>query len=329
MSKENARMLVIGAGVNGSICASALRTAGIDTTILARGERAQALRERGIVIEDSLKGSRSVTRVPVVESLEAEEIYDYVLVVVHRHQVDELLPVLARNRSPNVVFMSNNLSGAEGFAPIGRERVLLGFVFGGGKREGDIVRATHDVGGALGAIFGGVPFGEPEGSVSPRLLRLVGLFRRAGLDARVSSKVPDYLSTHASLIALGVCVFAKHDGDELALARSTRDLELLIDALREVYSFLPAVGFRIEPPKFGMVQFIPRPWLVSMLRSFLRSSRMDFATADMSGDWRHSQTYDEVLFLAKELRALAARSGRPAPAARELLAGLEGLEGQP
>jgi len=61
MDKDNARILVIGAGVNGSICAVGLYQAGIDVTVLARGKRHEELVEQGIVIEDPFKKTRSVT----------------------------------------------------------------------------------------------------------------------------------------------------------------------------------------------------------------------------------------------------------------------------
>ena len=55
MKKENARILVIGAGVNGSICAVGLRKVGIDVTVLARGKRYEELREEEIVSYPPLK----------------------------------------------------------------------------------------------------------------------------------------------------------------------------------------------------------------------------------------------------------------------------------
>jgi len=38
MENDNVRILVIGAGVNGSVCATHLRDHGVDVTVLARGE---------------------------------------------------------------------------------------------------------------------------------------------------------------------------------------------------------------------------------------------------------------------------------------------------
>ena len=51
------------------------------------------------MIENSLTHARSVTKVPVIQTLEPEDIYDYILVVIRQDQMAVLLPVLARNRS--------------------------------------------------------------------------------------------------------------------------------------------------------------------------------------------------------------------------------------
>ena len=132
MVTDHAKILVIGAGVNGSICAVGLHTAGFDVTVLARGKRYEEVRDGGIVIEDPFKNTRTHTEVPVIDRLDPEDSYDYILVVTRKNQVPDLLPVLALNRSPNVVFMVNNPSGPDEFtAALGKERVMLGFVFGG------------------------------------------------------------------------------------------------------------------------------------------------------------------------------------------------------
>ena len=106
---DNARLLVIGAGVIDSVCAVALHNAGIDVSVLARGKRYEELRDEGIVIEDPCKHKRSVSKVPAINRLDQNDLYDYVLVVVRKNQVADLLPVLAQNRSPNIVFMTDNL----------------------------------------------------------------------------------------------------------------------------------------------------------------------------------------------------------------------------
>ena len=156
MNPDGLRILVVGAGVNGSVCAAALQRAGYRVALLARGRRFEELKERGIEIEDPLKNTRTVTRVPVIDYLAPTDLYEYILVVIRKNQVQELLPVLAQNRSPSVVFMVNTASGHEDWvAALGEQRVLLGFIFAGGRREGGLIRAMRSRGGST-------PFGEIE-----------------------------------------------------------------------------------------------------------------------------------------------------------------------
>ena len=142
MENDKPRILVIGAGVNGSVCAARLHAGGVDVTVLARPQRLAVLERDGIVIENPFNQRRTVAKVPLISELAPANCYDYILVVVRRNQVSALLPTLAANCSPNVVFMYNNLLGpAEIIQAMGRERVMLGFVFAGGKRDGEIIRA--------------------------------------------------------------------------------------------------------------------------------------------------------------------------------------------
>jgi 2-dehydropantoate 2-reductase len=130
MANDDARILVIGAGVNGSVCAVHLHERGVDVTILARGERIEEIRRESIVIENPFSHKRTVAKVKVIGEFLPNDTYDYILVVVRRNQVPALLPVLTASSSPNIVFMGNNLAGpGEMILALGRQRVMIGFVF--------------------------------------------------------------------------------------------------------------------------------------------------------------------------------------------------------
>ena len=259
MVTDNARILVIGAGVNGSICAVGLYTAGFDVTVLARAKRYEEIRDGEIVIEDPFKNTRSHTEVPVIDRLDPEDSYDYILVVIRKNQVPDLLPGLALNRAPHVVFMVNNPSGPDEFTRgLGKERVMLGFVFGGGKRVGSVIRAISGLRGMA------TPFGEIDGRITPRLTRLVGILCQAGLKSKTSTDISDYLATHAALVAPVAHLLIKHGCDTYALARSNADLKLLVDALREIPGVLRATGFKIIPSSANLVRIIPRFVLVPL-----------------------------------------------------------------
>jgi 2-dehydropantoate 2-reductase len=308
MSVENARILVIGAGVNGSVCAAGLYNGGVDVTVLARGKRYEELRDQGIVIEDPFKQKRSVTRVPVIDHLDAQDVYDYVLVVVRKNQALDLLPALAENESPNIVFMGNNLSGPQEFVNVlGKERVMMGGVYGAGKRDGNVIRAITFKSAAS-------PFGEIDGKITPRLQWLAAIFRRAGFKMELSKNIVDFQMTHGVGVALIGQLTVKHGGDVKALARSKDDLLLFVAGRREGQRALRALGHQILPWSEVAMGMIPGFLQVLGLRALLNSKLGEVGLA-----WHVSQAPDEIQQLAMELQALVDEAGIPAPAIRRVL----------
>jgi len=309
MNSESPRILVVGAGVNGSVCAVELHRAGFNVTLLARNKRYQELNERGIEIENPLNGVRTVTKVQVIDYLAPDDLYDYILVAVRKNQVQDLLPSLAQNCSPCVVFMVNTALGPEGWiAALGADRVMLGFAFAGGRREGSLVRAMRARGSST-------PFGEASGAMTPRLMRLIDVLNRAGLKARVEPHMPDWLACHAAMVAPLAQLLLKHGCDNYALARSKSDLRLLAASVPETQTVLRAAGRRIVPRANALIGVLPR-YLIAVLFRLLLSSRY----GEIGAAWHCSQAPDEMNQLVRELKELVERSGLPVPALRQILA---------
>ena len=311
MASDDARILVIGAGVNGSVCAARLFERGVDVTVLARGKRLAEIESNGIVIENPFSQERRVAKVKAVAELAPDDTYDYILVVVRRNQVAELLPTLATNTSPNVVFMNNNLNGpAEIVAALGSQRPMFGFVFAGGKRDGEIIRAI----GPFDHSLMPTPFGETNGTITPRLKRLVGLLNRGGLRAKVSTNIVDYLATHAAGVAALTPLAIKYRNDFKALARSPEEIKLMAAAMRETIPVLKALGHKIVPAGQQILAVMPVFVLAFLLRLMCNSKFGEVGAA-----WHAQQAPDELLALADDLRAAVIRSGVPAPAIRRVL----------
>jgi 2-dehydropantoate 2-reductase len=309
MDTDNAKILVIGAGVNGSACATILQRSGIDVTLMARGQRCDDIRKEGVIIENPLTGKRTVTPVRVVDRLDPDDIYDYLFVIMRKNQALELLPVLARNRSPNIVFMGNTLSGPEEYTnALGKDRFLLGSVYAGGRREGNIIRAIVKKSNV-------VPFGEVDGSITPRLKRLVAALNQGISRARISTRIVDHLITHASGIPPFANLLLKHGCDMHDLAKSTDDLYLMVNAMRESYSVIQALGFRIEPNSERSLLIIPRFLVVAVLRNILASKY-----GEVGMGYHVSQAPDEMRHLSHELSALVEKSQLPVPSLRAVLA---------
>ncbi|MGA8743167.1 MAG: hypothetical protein WB561_18410 [Terracidiphilus sp.] len=245
---------------------------------------------------------------PVIDYLAPTDLYEYILVVIRKNQVQELLPVLAQNRSPSVVFMLNTASGHEDWvAALGEQRILLGFVFAGGRREGSLIRAMRSRGGST-------PFGEIDGRTTDRLTTLVRILNRAGLRTKAIANMPDWLSTHAAMVVPLAMLVLKHGCDIRALAHSREDLNLLAAATRETLCVLRSVGSRVVPRSVAILGVLPRFIVVHLFRA-LMSSRI----GEIGAGWQCSQAPDEMFQLARELKALVERSGCPAPALNRLL----------
>ena len=115
------RILVLGAGVIGSVYAGRLVQAGHDVVLLARGPRLVDLQTRGLVLEDAESGDRSVFPVPAVSELAADDRFDLVLVPVRAEQLRSTLPVLTgMTDGSDVLFFGNTAnSQAELTAALG------------------------------------------------------------------------------------------------------------------------------------------------------------------------------------------------------------------
>jgi 2-dehydropantoate 2-reductase len=304
------RILVVGAGVIGSFNAARLKQAGQDVTLLARGRRLAELQEHGVVLEDFRTGRRTATQVPLVDRLGPEDAYDLAIVVMRRNQIPSVLPVLAKNhRIPSVLFLGNNAAGPQDLIEaLGRQRVLLGMANAGGARQGFVVRF-------LWSRWIPLLFGELDDAPTPRTRAIVHLFRGAGLSASVVKNVDAYLKTHAAgLPALAGAAYLA-GGQVRQLAHAPHALKVYIQAFREALRALRALHIPIRPSATRLVEWIPEPILVFLLR-FLLDSRL----ADMGAQPHLDAAVDEMKELADELRVIFRQVALASPASDILFA---------
>jgi 2-dehydropantoate 2-reductase len=158
------------------------------------------------------------------------------------------------------------------------------------------------------------PFGEMDGTITPRLKRLVGIFNRAGLKAQISKNIVDYLATHASGVAVIGPMVMKYHNDIKTLAKSADDLRLTAAAMRETLSVLKALGHKIMPASQYLIAIMPQFMLEFFLRLLFNSK-----LGEVGGAWHVSQAPDEMRALAEDLRAMVVRSGLPVLAIRKVL----------
>lgn len=305
------RVLVYGAGVLGSLYAGKLHQAGYDVTLLARGQRLEELRERGLILVEESSGKREEIHMPVIDRLDPDDAYDLVLVVVRKNQIPSVLPSLAANRgTPNVLFLVNNAAGPDALVEsLGRERVLLGFPGAGGQRnEGEV----HYM---LASSAQPTTLGELDGQDSERLRMIRQIFIDAGLPVTVCSNMDAWLKTHAALVCPLANALYMAGGDNYRLARTRDGIVLLVRAVKEGLRVLRALGIPVTPSAYQVFLALPEPLMVPVLQKRLGRPLVELMAA------RHANAArDEMTMLATEFRALARRSGVKTPAIDRLYA---------
>jgi len=242
------KILIYGAGVIGSIFAGKIAKKGYNLTILARGDRYREIKENGIILKNPFKNKMEVIDVNTIEKLNEDDIYDYIIVAVQNNQIDDILPILANNKSKNIVFVVNNPLGYENWIKtVGYNRILIGFPSAGGDRINGIV--NYFIGRGIIKLFQSTTFGELNGRKTERLKKLYTIFKKSGFSPSINNKMDWWQKTHVAVILPGSKALYRYQSNNYELAKSYKTLKNMVYATRELFSILKSNGIEITPKK--------------------------------------------------------------------------------
>lgn len=230
------RILVVGAGVIGSVYAARLSEAGHDVSLLARGARREALEAHGVVLHSRVKHLRAQPRIVGADT--AGLFADLTLVAVRLNQLDDILHLVAHVDSPTVAFLQHLGTHTE------RVRNLVG-----------VARTVFAFPG-----FGGLL--RPDGSVEyveigaqPTTIdaaaERAGILRSAidstGMRTASEPDMPSWFATHSVFVAcLGSGVLSCAGSAE-RLASDWGQLRTVVQATREGFASLQSSGTHVTP----------------------------------------------------------------------------------
>ena len=267
------KILILGAGVVGTAYAWQLSKAGQDVTLFVRKSRLAELEKNGIRIRYRDERNKQTSPLETVyhptlnDELNPEAGYELIMVCVRAQQLDDTLPLLAKNiGKANVLFFGNNWWGDERIQkqlPAGQ--YLFGFsrLVGGWRNNDQIECIFFDTPGLVTML------GEKDGRTTPRLETIVKIFKEANLKPVISHDILGWLAIHY-VEFLGVIGGILKAGSTKAFANDPDTIKDAILATREELKTCKARGIdlaRAAPLNIRLVNSLPIFMLLPLVKS--------------------------------------------------------------
>ncbi|MGE7610543.1 ketopantoate reductase family protein [Paenibacillus sp. NPDC101420] len=265
MSAKQDRILIFGAGVIGSMYAIKLIEAGFDVSLFAHSNRYKSLRENGLQYIE--KGSVRSIQVNVIDTLENDDVYDFIFVTVRYDRSEAALLALKDNQSKNIVTMTSNSIGFSSWLDIVGDRLLPAFPGFGGQIKDGVLHARF-----LPKFIAATAFGEINGVVTERIENLAKLFKTAKLPYVIKKDMQAYLITHSvSDIAMLSFLHSENKIIDKKTARTRKTARKITFTLKAYLRATQKVGVSIDPPMLKMVLKFPNLFLDLFFMTWLRT----------------------------------------------------------
>jgi 2-dehydropantoate 2-reductase len=294
------KMLIVGAGVIGTVYGAHLAAAGNTVSVLSHGPRTDEVATGGLSARDVLSGQRAHVEAAVVPDASGE--YDIALVAVRRDQLASACAGLAALAGkPAVVFFGNNPAGRSAITGDLPGDVYLGFPGVGGLMAGgtaDYVRIRQQ------------PTALQQSS-DPRLAALETALAGCGFAVRRVTEMDGWLAYHAAFVACIAAALYRCGTDPARLAADRATLTLMCQAITEAFAALRADGMAGLPRNLAVLHTpLLRPVAVRYWARTMRSPTGELCFAAHS---RHAEA--EMRTLGDDVAARITDS----PALAELL----------
>lgn len=264
-----AKVLIIGAGVIGSIYGYKLIKSGNDITFLDKDIRLKELIEKGLILK--INNSESIVRTRnfnVVSTISSSDIYDYIIITVQMNQLPSVYSYLMNNQSNNIVFMVNNPEGSNEYSKyIEEQKIIIGFPGAGGEIKDGLLK-----GHIVSALIQPTTIGTMNRENRNAVQELRSILKQAGFPVSVNANMNSWLINHLAMICpLGNAIYAD-GGDNYTLSRNNIKLKKVVQALKESFRFINDSKIGINPTKFKIILFCPKAVLFLLIK-FMYNTR--------------------------------------------------------
>jgi 2-dehydropantoate 2-reductase len=229
------KVAVMGAGAVGGYFGGLLAKGGADVTFIARGKHLAALKAKGLSVK-SVKGDFSL---PVKATDDLKEVgpVNLVLFCVKSYDTEaamrQALPMVGKETV--VLSLQNGIDNEEKIASIvGKEKILAGVAY--------IGSSVAEPGVILHEEEGKIAFGELQGGLTDRVLKIKEFFGRCGLPAEASADIRKALWAKLTWNAPFNAINALVGGTVKTIVENPHTLELARLVTVEVVAVASASG---------------------------------------------------------------------------------------
>jgi 2-dehydropantoate 2-reductase len=270
-------VLIVGAGVIGTVYGAQLGTAGHGISVLAHGDRTEAIAARGLHARDVTSGVETHAPATVVPSAGEPDV-DVVLVALRRDQLQSAAGALAEvTPDALVLFMGNNPAGRSGLHSGSGAQVALGFPGVGGTISAGVA-TYYKIAQQPTAI---------EATDEPRLAVLADALTMRGLPIQRVVDMDGWLAYHAVFIAVICAALYRRGTDPKRLAHDRATVKLMCLAITQGFQELQGDHIKGCPRNLAVLH---NRWLTPVaIRYWARVMRSPMGELAFAAHARHAQ----------------------------------------
>lgn len=284
------QILVIGAGVIGTVYGAQLGAAGHTVSVLGHGARTDDVARDGLRARDALSGVATDVPVAVLDRPDAAT-FDLVLIALRRDHLLSATVQLTRLRgAPLVLFFGNNPAGHAGLPAVVRGAAFLGFPGVGG---------TIKAGVAEYVLIAQQPTALQKAS-DPRLAQLRRALESQGFAVRPIADMSGWLAYHAVFLASVSAALYRCQTDPQRLARDRGELRLMCRAITQGFDLLRNRGVVGLPRNLEVLH--TRALGRVAVRYWAHSMRSPMGELAFAAHARHAET--EMRAVARDVLSL-------------------------
>lgn len=270
-------VLIVGAGVIGTVYGAQLGTAGHGISVLAHGDRTEAIAARGLHARDVTSGVETHAPATVVPSAREPDV-DVVLVALRRDHLLSAADALAEvTPDALVLFMGNNPSGRSGLPSGSGAQVALGFPGVGGTISAGVA-TYYKIAQQPTAI---------EATDEPRLAVLADALTARGLPIQRLVDMDGWLAYHAVFIAAICAALYRCGSDPQRLAHDRATVKLMCLAITQGFQELHGDHIKGCPRNLAVLH---NRWLTAVaIRYWARVMRSPMGELAFAAHARHAE----------------------------------------